>query len=190
MRILTAITGALSLLSLAGCTGETITPSGLVLDTLHEVGGAPLRRDAEAIAAQFTTRDPFGPTKIPEALWTGAIRKFRPVYVYLRTDRLTIVTSSNGSYENGIDVCFPSQPDDRLASGEFAGGGSGRAEYKMEPGVYWFWAKIRSDVALRRKFQEPESQTKAIAVPRHAADGSQPSPSIPNSTQGAAGSRR
>jgi hypothetical protein len=159
MRILAVIAGAISLLSLAGCTGETSTPSGRVVSALREVGTAPLRRDAEAIARRVTTREIDGPTKIPENLWTDSIRKFRPEYIYWGSDRLTIVTGSSGRYENGIVVYFPSHPDDSLAPGDFAGGGSGRGDYKIEAGVYWFWQKIRSDAALRRKLQELETPT-------------------------------
>jgi len=159
MRVLTAIAGAVSLLSLAGCTGETSTPSGRVVSALREVGAAPLRRDAEAVAGRVTTREMYGPTKIPENLWTDSIRKFRPEYIYWGSDSLTIVTSRSERYENGIVIFFPSHPDDSLAPGDFAGGGSGRGDYKVEAGVYWFWQKIRSDAALRRKLQKMEAPT-------------------------------
>jgi len=32
-------------------------------------------------------------------------------------------------------------------------------DYKIEAGIYWFWQKIRSEAALRRKLQEMERQT-------------------------------
>jgi len=165
MRILTIIAGALSFLSLAGCTGETSRPSGRVVSALREVGIAPLRRDAETMAGRVTTRETYGPTKIPENLWSDSIRKFRPEYVYWGSDSVRIVTSRSGRYENGIVVYFPSHSDDSLAPGDFAGGGSGRGVYKIEAGVYWFSQKIRSDAALRRKLGEIERKTNGTPNP-------------------------
>jgi hypothetical protein len=159
MRILAVIAGAISLLSWAGCTGETSTPPGRIVSVLREIGTAALRRDAEAVARRVTIREIDGPTKIPEQLWTDSIRRFGPEYIYWGSDSLTIVTSSSGRYENGIVVYFPSRPDDLLAPGDFAGGGSGRSDYKVEAGVYWFWQKIRFDAALRRKVQKLETTT-------------------------------
>ncbi|HSH92791.1 MAG TPA: hypothetical protein VK968_01460, partial [Roseimicrobium sp.] len=70
-----------------------------------------------------------------------------------------------GRYENGIIVYFPSHQDNSLAPGAFAGGGSGGEETKMEAGIYWFWRKIRSSAALRRKLMEQEGQTNPISDP-------------------------
>jgi len=161
MHTLSLIAAAGILVAVTGCTGETSTPSDRVVTALREVGTAPLRRDAEAVAARVTTREANGPVKIPNALWTDAIRKFKPEYIYWGSDSLTIVTSRTERYENGIVVYFPSHPDDSLGPGENAGGGSGRADYKMDSGIYWFWQKKRSDAALRRKLDEMESQTNA-----------------------------
>lgn len=174
MRILTVLAGTISLLSLAGCTGETSTPPGRVVRALHEVGTASLRRDAEAVARRVTTHEFYGPTKIPENLWTDSIRKFRPEYIYWGSDGLTIVTSRSGRYENGIVVYFPSRPDASLAAGDFAGGGSGRADYKVEVGIYWFWQKIRSDAALKSKLQEMGTPTNGSPNKITGANGGGP----------------
>lgn len=160
--IVALVGGAISLFSLPGCTGETRTPSGRAVSTVSELGTAQLRRDAEAVAIRVTTQEVHGLTKIPENLWLDSFRKFRPEEIYWGSDRLTIVTSKTKRYENGIVVYFPSYPDDSLEPGDFVGGGSGRADYKIDSGVYWYWRKIRSDAAVKRKLQEMETQTNGL----------------------------
>jgi hypothetical protein len=169
MRVLANTTALLTMLGFAGCTGETSAPSDRVLATIREVGGLHLRGDAEEVAARVTTRDLPGPTKIPEALWTESIRRFKPKHVFWGGDHLTIVTHESGRLSNGLRVYFASHPDDALSLGEFAGGGSGGEVYKVEAGIYWFWQKRRSDGALRLKIQEaeqePDEQTNSAAAP-------------------------
>ena len=162
MRVLTITITLLAAFGFIGCTGETSTPSGRVVMALREVGSPQLRRDAQAVAARVTVREPLWPTTIPDSLWTESIRKFRPVHVFLGSDNLMIVTRESGRYQNGIRVYFPSHPDNSLAAGEFAGGGSGGADYKMDAGVYWFWQKMRSDSALRGKMQEMKTNQRPL----------------------------
>jgi hypothetical protein len=154
MRVTCFKLAVLGALGFAGCTGETSTPAARVVTALREVGSPKLRRDAETVAARVRVHEQFGPTKIPDSLWTESIRSFSPVHVYWGSDHLTIVTRESGRYQNGIRVYFPLHPDDSLAAGAYAGGGSGGGDYEMEPGVYWFWQKIRSNAALLRKLQD------------------------------------
>lgn len=142
LRVMNRAFLILGILSLIGCTAETDTPSRSVTVALQKVGGPQLRRDAELVAQKFKTQN-VKTTDIPETLWSESIRQFKPKLVSWRSDHLAIITKQIGRAQNGILVYFPSHPDDALRAGQFDGGGSGMAKYKIEAGIYWFWEKIR-----------------------------------------------